>query len=350
MDSEKIKALRMERQFLTRRANEEEYRLLYRDTQPGLSVYWNGFGEPPCLSFRADFDDTGYNRERQEKRELVKGRFAGGNLGWVEREETELFVCLYRSENRALTLGEEEMLELVRREGPISIQQIKEDTGLLVKEITPALHKLQECFLIYEDQYDGGWDRGWYVFEEMFPDVNIKRYTRIEALKKVLVRFAYRNVLIDTDMARSFYVLPKSDIERALYELTEERTLVAADGAYILATDSEILNTRTEYPDIHGVYAVHRNDFFFKSFRHLAEKRFKPYIGKREYECDPLQYLLIDGEIRGLCIGRYRYGPADINDVICDLPDAGERRDEILKAVQTVNAGSVIKRFMGEDL
>jgi hypothetical protein len=34
----------------------------------------------------------------------------------------------------------------------LTIQQIKEDTGLLVKEITPVLHRLQEAFLVYEDQ------------------------------------------------------------------------------------------------------------------------------------------------------------------------------------------------------
>ena len=35
---------------------------------------------------------------------------------------------------------------------------------MLVKEITPVLHRLQEAFLVYEDQYDGEWDRSWYRF------------------------------------------------------------------------------------------------------------------------------------------------------------------------------------------
>ena len=50
------------------------------------------------------------------------------------------------------------------------MKQLKEESGLLVKEITPALHRLQEAFLIYEDQYDGEWDRGWYRFGEFFSD------------------------------------------------------------------------------------------------------------------------------------------------------------------------------------
>ena len=104
MDNEKIISLRMERQHLLHKADEQEYISLYRDLQPGVNVYWNGFGQLPVLSYRAAFDDMEFNRVRQRERKLVKGRFAGGNLGWIEP-----------------------------------------------KEITPILHRLQEAFLIYED-------------------------------------------------------------------------------------------------------------------------------------------------------------------------------------------------------
>lgn len=50
---------------------------MYRDLQPGQNVYWNGFGEPPVLSYRVSFDDIEFNRKRQRERKLVKGRFAG---------------------------------------------------------------------------------------------------------------------------------------------------------------------------------------------------------------------------------------------------------------------------------
>lgn len=60
MYDEKMRALRMERQHLLTPANETEYDALYRDLQPGQNVYWNGFGQPPTLSFRADFDDLAY--------------------------------------------------------------------------------------------------------------------------------------------------------------------------------------------------------------------------------------------------------------------------------------------------
>ena len=80
----------MERQFFIRKADQAEYEQLYRDMQPGQNVYWNGFGQPPTLVFRADFDDLAFNRQRQLKRRLIKGRFAGGTIGWVVPEDIEL--------------------------------------------------------------------------------------------------------------------------------------------------------------------------------------------------------------------------------------------------------------------
>lgn len=60
----KIISLRMERQCFINKADEDEYIKLYRDLQPGQNVYWNGFGEPPTLSFRAAFNDIAFNRSR----------------------------------------------------------------------------------------------------------------------------------------------------------------------------------------------------------------------------------------------------------------------------------------------
>ena len=169
---EKIISLRMERQGFVGKIGEAEYDALYRDLQPGMNVYWNGFGQPPVLSFRAGFDDIEYNRQRQLNRSLVKGRFAGGNLGWIVPEDLELFMALYRKPLREMTEDQRLILDLILQQGPSNIQRMKEETGLLVKRITPALHRLQEAFILYEDQYDGEWDRGWYRFEEMFPEVN----------------------------------------------------------------------------------------------------------------------------------------------------------------------------------
>jgi hypothetical protein len=193
MDSKKITALRMERQHLTRKADETEYIALYCDLQPGYNVYWNGFGDPPSLTYRADFNDIEFNRERQRTHKLIKGRFAGGNLGWIMPEDLELFAAAFAKPLNKPTPCHLALLELIERE-PLTIQQMKEETGMLVKEITPVLHRLQEAFLIYEDQYDGEWDRGWHKFNDMFPDADIGKYTRHDALKIFIQRFAYRLV------------------------------------------------------------------------------------------------------------------------------------------------------------
>ena len=200
LDHHSIVGLRMRRQHLVQRADTVEYDALYRDTSPGQNVYWNGFGDPPSLTFRADFDDIAYNRSRQKSRTLLKGRFQGGNLGWIERADLELFAGAYRKPLPSLTPAQQTLWELLLREGPMNIQGMKEATGLLVKEITPVLHRLQEAFLIYEAQYDGEWDRGWYPFAEMFPDAALSRYTRQESLEILLQRFARRMVLFDLKM------------------------------------------------------------------------------------------------------------------------------------------------------
>lgn len=339
----------MERQRFINKANEAEYINLYRDTQPGQNVYFNGFGEPPTLVFRADFDDIEFNRNRQKNRRLVKGRFAGGNIGWIMEEDLELFASLYRKPLTKPTVEQLRILDLIEREGPLNIRLIKEETGLLVKQITPALHRLQEAFLIYEDQYDGGWDRGWLKFSEMFPEMRIDRYTRLEALKIVLKRFAYRIVWFDTAMAKSFYKIPEKEIKASVGELESEGALIARSSGYMLKSDEDLLEYYTP-KTINRVYAIHRNDFIYKAHEHILKDRAKKMVKGLEYDCEPLQYLLIDGEFHGASVGRFRQGPYDLNDIVCDLPNAESRKDEIIEAVRSVNYGKSPRRFMGKDI
>ena len=349
MNNKKSISLRMERQCFINKADETEYIELYRDTQPGQNVYWNGFGQPPTLTFRAGFNDIEFNRDRQKERKLIKGRFAGGNLGWIMPEDLELFVALYRKPLTKPTELQLKLLELIENAGPFNIQQIKEETGLLVKEIAPILHRLQEAFLIYEDQYDGEWDRGWYKFREIFPDVNTEKYTRLEALKIVLQRFAYRLVWFDTAMAKSFYKIPEKEIKLAVAELEKDGILASVDCGYILQSDMEVLNEYNPKP-MNFVYAIHRNDFLYKANEQMLKEWIKPLVENLEYDHEPLQYLLIDGEFHGASVGHFRNGPYDLNDVVCDLPDAEKRKEEMIEAIKTVNFGKMPQRFMGKEL
>ena len=346
---EKILSLRMERQCLLRKADETEYIALYQDTQPGQNVYWHGFGEPPVLSFRAAFDDMEFNRQRQLQRKLVKGRFAGGNLGWVMAEDMELFACLYRKPLTRPTPQQSEVLTLIENAGPFNIQQLKEETGLLVKQITPILHRLQEAFLLYEDQYDGEWDRGWYRFAEMFPDVDTRRYSKTKALKILLQRFAYRTVWFDAAMAKAFYRVPEKEIRNAAASLVSEGILIPRESGYLLKSDEALLRDYAPR-DIRSVYALHRNDFLYKIHEPALKQMARHLTDGLPYDCEPLQYLLIDGRFHGAAAGHFRYGPYDLNDIVCDLPDAENRREEILQAVLAENPGGQPKRFLGKDL
>ena len=341
-----ILSLRMERQCLTAKADEKAYETLYRDLQPGQNVYWAGFGQPPVLSFRAGFDDLEFNRLRQQRHELLKGRFAGGNLGWIDARDLELFAALYRKPLLTFTPIQEALFTLLRREGPLNIQQMKEETGLLVKEITPALHRLQEAFLVYEDQYDGGWDRGWVIFEEMFPEARLERYTRAQALKLILKRFGYRMVFFDCRMARDFYRLPLKEICGAVQELLAEGFLTEEGDGYLLSEDLPLVRKESP-PPRHPVYAVHRNDILYKAQESRLKERFLPLCGTLPYDHEPLQYLLIGGEFHGAVVGRFRNGPYDLNDVVCDLPDGAALEREILKAVRKANSGRSPARFLG---
>ncbi|MFV0401777.1 MAG: hypothetical protein ACK5LX_14340 [Oscillospiraceae bacterium] len=345
IDQASISALRMERQFLTHKANQEEYERLFRDTQPGQNVHWHGFGDPPSITFRADFDDIAFNRERQQRRELLKGRFQGGLLGWVLREDMELFAGLCRKPLEKSTEKQELLLDLIRREGPMNIQLMKEMTGLLVKEITPALHRLQEAFLIYEDQFDGEWDRGWYAFEDMFPDFSVTRYSRQEALKEVLRRFAFRNVAFDTKMAKSFYKLPEKEIKLAVAEMTVAGILRAVGDSYLLEEDARLLDSPYVWEPSRSIFVMHRNDFLVKSNEHTLKERFP------SGEHETLQYLLIDGEFHGAVIGKFKYGPYILEDVLLDLPEeeAAARKEEIITEIYRINGSeNQLQRYAGK--
>ncbi|MBQ7137936.1 MAG: hypothetical protein IJO39_02965 [Clostridia bacterium] len=345
---QKIIALRMQRQCLLNPVDEREYDALYRDLQPGMNMYWHGFGQPPECTFRADFDDVEYNRQRQAKRELVKGRFAGGNLGWIVPDDLPLFAALYKKPIVLMDDVQLTIMTLIEHMGPLNIQQIKEETGYLVKTITPALHRLQEAFLLYEDQFDGEWDRAWYRFDEMFPEYDLNQYTRAAALEIILQRFAYRMVWFDTKMAKAFYKLPEKEIRQACLHLVEGGILIEVDGGFMLSSDIKVLDDTPE--ELPQVLAFHRNDFLVRALDHELKAKFKPLYDVLPYDHDPQYYVLVDGEFRAVSVGHFRYGPYEIHDIVCDSLDMWERKDEICAAVLKENPGAVIQRFMGKPI
>lgn len=346
LEETKCIALRMRRQCLTAPADKAEYDRLYRDVSPVQNIYFHGFGQPPCMTCRTDFNELEYNRVRQEQRVLVKGRFQNGNVGFIEAAEIELFAGLYRKPYQPTAI-QETLLSLIRREGPMNIALMKEMTGLLVKEITPALHKLQTAFLIFEDQPDGEWDRGWMRFEEMFPEADVERYTRREALRIVLQRFAYRYIRFTAKEAKAFYGLPEKEIVQAAQGLADEGVFAADGDGWLLASDAALL--RAEKAEAFGgVLALQRNDFLVKCNEYWLKTAF------RQPDADVLQYLLIDGRFQGAVMGHFRYGPYEIENIALTLPEAEAqaRRAEILAAVDRVNPQeeSPVMRYCGAPL
>ncbi len=180
----------------------------------------------------------------------------------------------------------------------------------------------------------------------MFPDIDLAALNRMDALQTVLMGFAYRFVWFDRGMAKAFYSLPEKDLKAALAQLEAQGALLALEGGYIRPEDQEALENYPEEPP-QGGYAFHRNDPLFK----VSEAALKAWAATLTeglpYDCQPLQFLLIDGEFRGVVVGHFRNGPHDLNDVRCDLPDPEARREEILEAVRAVNFGKSPARFMG---
>ena len=73
-------------------------------------------------------------------RTIMKGRFQNGNIAYIYADELELFAAVYRKD-KPLTDTELELCELLNREGPMTIHVMKEFTGMLTKEITPACRR-----------------------------------------------------------------------------------------------------------------------------------------------------------------------------------------------------------------
>ncbi len=335
MKSSDIIQLRMKRQCLSRPVDKAGYDALFREMSPVPTIYWCEPGSPPTLPLHTEIDDYAYNSQRRSRREILKGRFAGGNIGYVAEEDLELFACLYRKESPKLSSVQMELLELFRQEGPMNIGALKELTGYLVKVISPALHKLQEEFLVYEDQVDKEWDRSWYLFEGEFPQVDLNRYTKLEALKLLIPRAARLLVFFDEEMLKSFYRLPAKLIKEAFAALQLEGRIIQAEAegrkGYCLREDEAVLMEGQVRENIPRVLMLQRNDFLVRSYADMLKEKFRS-------EWDTLYYLLIDGEFHGAVVGKFKFGPHVIEDVILDLPEKErtERREEILAVVYAV--------------
>lgn len=326
---ETILSERLRRQRFTKPLGKsEEYVELFRLLQPVSPIFFSRPGDPPRLVHRTKFDDGIRTDRLRAQREIIKGRFLGGNIGYVLVNDFELYANSFCCPLSKLNETQRTVLNAVKHVGPITAQQIKEETGLLNKEIMPALHRLQKAFLVYEDQLDSDWERGWYEFKSEWSDIVIEEAKWAKAAAEVLLRFIKAHVFATFDQLKDWSRFPSKPLKSLICQMEESNTIVplTVDGlgqGWLCSQDVSLKASKV----LPCVFMLHKSDILVRS--HISE--LKRRFGEREV----LQYLLIDGAFQGAVLGHWRIGPHDVEDIIVELPvsERKKRQEEILNAV-----------------
>ena len=325
----------------------DDYLELFRLLQPVATKYNARPGDPPCLIHRTHFDDSVLTEELRAERVIVKGRFLNGTVGYVLADDLAIYANAFC---RPLTSFNEKQIivfETVRALGPVTPNQIKDETGLRNKDIMPALHRLQKAFLVYEDQINTDWERSWYDFASEWPQVRIEDEQWMNAARQVLTRFLQGHVFATLEQIRDWAHFPVKRLKALLADMEKKNLIVPrsiqglGDG-WILDSD-DYTETSKVTP---SVFMLHKGDSLVRSHASELKRRFGEY--------ETLQYLLIDGQFQGAVVGHWRIGPHDVEDIVVELPTetVKARRDEILNAVALgyYSPFSHILKYAGKDL
>jgi hypothetical protein len=326
-ERERILAGRLRRQGLAEPLAEAAgYDDLFARLQPVAPIANSRPGDPPRLVHRARFDDGAEADRRRAGREIVKGRFLGGGIGYVRAADLPLYASAFRRPLARLDAVQTAVFEVVQREGPVTPRQIKETTGLLNKTIMPALHRLQEAFLVYEDQVDSDWERGWFDLAAEWPAAAEPEPWEAAA-GEALRRFLRAHVFATAEQMRDWSGWPARGLAALLADLERAGAIrpaaIAGLGEGWLDPDADLAEERPSA----SAFMLHKADPLARSHASELKRRF----GDRE----TLQYLLIDGAFAGAVVGHWRIGPHDVEDIVVELPAAARaaRREEIVRAV-----------------
>jgi hypothetical protein len=336
----------LSRQGLIRPFDKVEYDAFFRDCSPAMTQYWTMPGDPPLFALRTDFDERRHTEQLRSNRTIVKGRFVKGNVGYVFSDELAHFKALYQKPIPRLGGLEWKLLELLRHEEALSIGQIKDITGLLAKDIAPILHRLQEAFLVYEDQRDGDWERRFFLFESEFPD-QAERYIPFEeALDEALRRSLKRLVCADEAMLSALLGMPKKTILEGLDRLEGKNAVKKSASGWMLEADRGL--TSSDSIVFRTTHCLHRNDPIVRAYQPLLSKR------KKIEGADLLYHILLDGAFLGYVRGHFKNGPFRFEAFVLDpaAPLDEERKTELEAALEASNGdyerGSI--PFVFEDL
>jgi hypothetical protein len=345
---QRIIAERLQRQAIAQPvASDDAYTRLFRRLQPVSPIANTRPGSPPCLEHRTTFDDSRLTNAWRSTRHIIKGRFLHGLIGYIFQTDLETYANAFAKPIKAYSERQRTVLKCMAEMEPVTPGVIKEETGLLSKHIGPALSRLQEAFLVFEDQMDDDWEHGWELFENVWPDVEIHPRKQFDARKAVLATFLNAHVFATPTQICGWSGFPLKEVH------TLGKTL-EDDGAVGWATvdglgEGWLIPSASELPEIplwRGVRALSYADLLCRS--HQAE------IKERFEGLEVLCPLLIDGEFNGAIIGHWGFGLYPLDDIVVTLPDKERqsRKQEVLAAVKQVYAPEqhAIVRYDGKVL
>ena len=323
-----ILAERLRRQRLTEPLKAPDaYTELFERLQPVSPTHNTEPGSPPSLAYRTTFEDWKLTDGMRAKRAVVKGRFLGGRIGYVLAKDLALYATAFRRPLATMNETQHTVYDRVIYLGPLTPRQIKAETGLLIKKIMPAFHRLQEAFLVYEDQVDGDWGRDWYEFAAEWPEIDLEA-PWAPAAAEVLGRFLKAHVFATLEQLKDWSRFTSKALADVVNEMERAgkiapRTADALGEGWISAEDTDL--RPGDVPA--SVFMLHKSDILVRAHASELKRRF----GDREI----LQYLLIDGRFQGAVVGHWRIGPHDVDDIVVEAPaaDRTNRRREIVGAV-----------------
>ena len=347
-ESQPIRSERLRRQRLIEPLQDRgNYQTLFALLQPVAPIYFSYPGAPPCLIHRTAFDDGIEANRLRAERTIVKGRFLGGIVGYVLAQDLGLYARAFRRPLTDLNERQQAVLESVQTMGGLTPRQIKEETGLLTKEIMPALHRLQEAFVVYEDQVETNWDRAWYDFEAEWPDVPLDSEPWEVSAAQVLLRFLHGHVFATFEQIKDWSRWPSKALKTLVSEMEQANLIVPCVMAgygegWLCVEDADLKG----HVAASSVFMLHKSDLLVRSHGRELKRRF----GGAEV----LQYLLIDGAFQGAVLGHWRIGPHDVEDIVVELPtrERQQRQGEIVRAItqQYEPPHHRILKFDGRDL
>jgi len=186
-----------------------------------------------------------------------------------------------------------------------------EGEPLLKKQIMPALHRLQEAFLVFEDQLETDWERPWNDFASEWPDLDLDRISWEYAAAEVVRRFFEAMVFATFEQVKDRTGWSGNKVKKLLSAMEEDGNLIPVSDSELGDGWVQAFPTSDDTIDA-SCFMIHKADFL--SYAHLSE------LKTRYKDLEVLQYLLIDGDFKGAVLGHWRIGPHDVDDVVVELP------------------------------